>query len=201
LKDLIVSGASGIKNIGNSSRQISSQGPAPNNNIYFSQINNDLPISSSQISIKSPSPYTSTTNNNTDYNSPSSQIFVKNEQKKMVNERVYPISDYYTSLVNFPLPNTNQNERIKKNPVFKNDQSSNFSPSSTLTNISHSSPSFSTTLSINAPSASSNNNINLLMTPGLLRNNLNDSWMSNPKTPSRDYEPLPPDLGSFHKFD
>jgi hypothetical protein len=40
----------------------------------------------------------------------------------------------------------------------------------------------------------------LLMTPGLLRNNLNNSWMSSPKTPSRDYEPLPPDLGSFNNF-
>ena len=124
-------------------------------------------------------------------------MFVKSEQKKMVNERVYPISDYYTSIVKFPIPNQNEPKKpmhkLNPSPILTNKQSSNFSPSSITSN-------FSPASTMQTPSPVSNNDINLLMTPGLLRNNLNDSWMSNPKTPSRDYEPLPPDLGSFNNF-
>ena len=121
----------------------------------------------------------------------------------MVKERVYPISDYYTSLVKFPLPNMNDTEKPKNRSNPPPSSKSSFSPASNNSTLNSFSPAPSPGFSpASSPgfSPASINDINLLMTPGLLRTNLNNSWMSSPKTPSHDYEPLPPDLGSFNNF-
>jgi hypothetical protein len=202
LKDLIISGArgvtTGIKGLTKSSRPYSMQGPAANNNNYFpntARVNDgSKPNSGSmQLLTNAPAAFYKQSVNATDYNNSTPQLTKRDEQKKMVNEKVYPISDYYTSLVTFPQ---------EKSPPVKT--VSNFSPAKSSNNFSPSPTHTSIVSQCNFSPAPLNhdNEVNkkLLMTPGIINKNINDAWISN-SSPASDYQPMPSDLGPFQKFD
>jgi hypothetical protein len=199
VKDIIISGGRGItKYISNVN--LSTQGPAPANNVYFQKPASLSSPSSPQTKYDSPSQLLSNTNSpspfkiqsNTNFNSSPAALFKNNESSNKIKAQVYPISDYYTNLFNMSSGTI---------PFKEEKKSTNFSPSPvslSITSPSTFSPSIST------PSSRSDlspGDIKLHMTPGAREKNINDNWIKVSNAPSSDYAPLPSDLGPFQRFD